>query len=209
MRSISYNGNLKRDIDFTRRKFDFKRENKKSFIRSGFVSTILGISIGLFSCNLLLAGLALTGTFFVGAGVGLIKNDIKSKKIVKEKTKIYKKMWEFVDNIDSETILTPKCLENAQISQDYFTYKNLIGEEERQEVRNYYISDRNGQILMLTEMKNELATLIIDGQINASLEITNGSSLINVDNSYGLFVMDGSEYDNVESKKTMALTIRK
>lgn len=160
----------------------------------------------MFSCNLLLAGLALTGTFFVGAGVGLIKNDIKRKKIVKEKTKIYKKMWEFVDNIDSETILTPKCLENAQISQDYFTYKNLIGEEERQEVRNYYISDRNGQILMLTEMKNELATLIIDGQINASLEITNGSSLINVDNSYGLFVMDGSEYDNVESKKTMAFS---
>ena len=118
-------------------------------------------------------------------------------------------MWEFVDNIDSETILTPKCLENAQISQDYFTYKNLIGEEERQEVRNYYISDRNGQILMLTVMKIELATLIIDGQINASLEITNGSSLINVDNSYGLFVMDGSEYDNVESKKTMALAIRK
>ena len=134
---------------------------------------------------------------------------MKRKKILKEKTKIYKKMWEFVDNIDSETILTPKCLENAQISQDYFTYKNLIGEEERQEVRNYYISDRNGQILMLTEMKNELATLIIDGQINASLEITNGSSLINVDNSYGLFVMDGSEYDNVESKKTMALAIRK
>lgn len=208
MRSIEYKGSLKRDIDLTRSNFDYWKNVKKG-IKKGVLST-LGVSFmfGLISGNIFSAYLLLAGLTFGNVGINMFRSNRKKKIFDKEKKSAYNRILDFTSSIEEDKVVTPRCLKNASISQDYISFKNKDNYEEKEEIRSYYIRGVSGEILMLAEMRNELASLIDKKKINASLEITDGNSYLETDSSYGLYVMDGSEYGDVETRKTMALTIR-
>lgn len=208
MKSISYSGDLKKDIDSTRKNFNFWSSNKKNFIRSGTVSLLTGVCFGLVSLNPIIGSLMFLSTLCSGLGISLIKSDKKHTNMIKEREKAIRRMDNFTTKSESDLNISTYNLENAEISKDYIIYKNKNGKVKKEEIRNYYIKNKNGEMIMLTEMRNELALLLHDKRVNASLEITDGCSIMETDYSYGLYLMDGSEYSDVRTKKTLTLTVR-
>lgn len=208
MRSLSYKGSLKKDIDITRKKFDFWKTNLKKLIFGSSSCVLLGCCVGIISSNMLYGGILSFGMLCSYAGINLIQSDKKRKKLIQEKENAFSRMREFSSSIDqSDVLLTSECLKEAEISKDYLCYKDKNGEKRKEEVRNYYVKDINGETLMLTEMRDELAMMIQTGSVDASLEITDESSFVD-DGSYSLYLMDGYEYSDVETVKSKALILR-
>lgn len=207
MRKIGYSGNLKKDIELMRGNFIFSKISRKKLLRVLINSTVLGLGVGLL--NPLLGYITFSSVVLGNLGFNIFKKEKERKSFISKQEEALKRMKDLTLEMSRKNLdISVKCLSESVVSKDFITYKNNKGEEFKEEIRNYYIKDISGEVLFLTEMRKEIASLIDKKKINASLEITDGYSDFISDSSYGLYLMDGSEYEEVESKKTLALTIR-
>jgi len=198
MISIRYSGSLKKDIDCIRERYDFRKENFKRLLFGFSFSVCTVFGAGLMSFNNLEMACSFFSVLCTSVGITLVRSQYKENKLEKRKKKALKKILDLSYLMDvSDLMISSKNVENAIVSKDYVTYKDLSGEEKREEVRNYYIENKEGKLLILSEMRNELAGMLDTGYIHASLEVTGDKSVMETDYSYGLYLVEGHEYKDI------------